>query len=204
MYFIEGLPKSLGKTVIWVVVDRLNKYAHFITLSHPYSAFDIAKYFMENIFKLHGMLEDIVSDRDPVFTSKLWQELFFMHGVTLSTSTAYHPQPDGQTEVLNRCLKTNLRCFCSDSPAYWANYLVFAEWWYSTTFHSSINTTPYEALYGQPLPLHLWYMVGDYEFQEVERSLVARELQLQLLKYHLGRAQQRMISQTNKHRTDRQ
>lgn len=111
MEFIEGFPKSLGKTVIWVVVDRLTKYAHFIALSHPYSASDITKLFMENIFKLHGMPEDIVSDRDHVFTSKLWQELFLMQGVTLSTSTAYHPQYDGQTEVLNRCLETYLRCF---------------------------------------------------------------------------------------------
>lgn len=94
--------------------------------------------------------------------------------------------------------------FRSDSPASWANYLVFAEWWFNTTFHSSIHTTPYEALYGQPPPQHLPYMAGDFEFQEVDRSLVARELQLQLLNYHLRRAQQRMVSQANKHRYDRE
>lgn len=121
MDFIEGLPKSLGKTVIWVVVDRLTKYGHVIALSHPYTANDVAKLFMEHIFKLHGMPEDIVSDRDPVFTSKLWQELFSIQGVTLSTSTAYHPQSDGKTEVLNGCLETYLQCFCSDSPTSWAN-----------------------------------------------------------------------------------
>lgn len=152
MDFIEGLPKSKGKEVIWVVVDRLTKYAHFIELTHPYSAMDIAKLFMEHIFKLHGMPEDIVSDRDPVFTSKLWQELFAIQGVTLNTSTAYHPQSDGQTEVVHTCLETYLRCYCSDSPKDWAQYLAFAEWWYNTTFHTSIQTTPYEALYGHHLP----------------------------------------------------
>lgn len=74
--FVEGLPKSKGKEVIQVVFDRITKYAHFIALSHPYSALDIAHLFMEHIFKLHGMPVDIVSDRDPVFTSKLWQEIF--------------------------------------------------------------------------------------------------------------------------------
>ncbi|XP_019253895.1 PREDICTED: uncharacterized protein LOC109232588 [Nicotiana attenuata] len=203
MDFIEGLPKSQGKSVIWVVVDRLTKYAHFIGVSHPYSASDIARLFMDHVFKLHGMPEDIVSDMDPVFTSKLWQELFSMHGVTLSTSTAYHPQSDSQTEVVNRCFETYLRCFCSDSQKDWFSYLAVAEWWYNTTFHSSIQTTPYEALYGQPPPLHLPYIAGDSVVEEVDRSMITRELKFQLLKYHLQRAQQRMTIQANRHRSDR-
>ncbi|XP_075074743.1 uncharacterized protein LOC142162304 [Nicotiana tabacum] len=68
-------------------------------LSHPYSNKDLTKIFMEQIHKLHGMIEDIVNDRDPIFTSKLWQELFSMQGVTLSTSTTYHLQSIGQTKV---------------------------------------------------------------------------------------------------------
>lgn len=81
MDFIERLPKSKRKSVIWVVVDRLTKYTHFISLSHPYSAHDITKLFMENIYKLHGMPGDITSDKDPIFTSKIWQELFSIMGV---------------------------------------------------------------------------------------------------------------------------
>ncbi|KAH0691472.1 hypothetical protein KY289_018830 [Solanum tuberosum] len=87
MDIIEGLPKSKGKEVIWVVVDRLTKYVHFVALSHPYTALDIANLFMEHVFKLHGLPEDIVSDKDPIFTSKVWRELFAMQGVTLKTST---------------------------------------------------------------------------------------------------------------------
>ncbi|XP_060178356.1 uncharacterized protein LOC132608338 [Lycium barbarum] len=204
MDFIDGLPKSKGKTVIWVVVDRLTKYAHFVGLSHPYSASEIAKLFMENIYKLHGMPEDIISDRDPVFTSKLWQELFSILGVTLNTSTAYHPQTDGQTEVINRCLETYLRCFCSESQKDWYSYLATAEWWYNTTFHNSIQTTPYEALYGQPPPMHLPYIAGESGMKEVDRSLLTREFKNQLLQFHLKRAQQRMMDQANKHRSDRQ
>lgn len=69
MDFIEGLPKSHGQTTIFVVVDRLTKYAHFMSLSHPYTAKDVAQLFLDNVYKLHGLPSTIVSDRDVVFTS---------------------------------------------------------------------------------------------------------------------------------------
>jgi len=73
MDFIEGLPKSEGKDVIMVVVDRFSKYAHCMALSHPYSAPKVAKVFMENIYKLHGLPASITSDRDPMFLSRFWK-----------------------------------------------------------------------------------------------------------------------------------
>lgn len=121
----------------------------FIGISHPYSANELAKIFMEQIYRLHGLPEDIISNRDLVFISKLWQELFAMLGVWLNTSTAYYPQRDGQTEVVNRCVETYLRCLYSDSQKDWMHYLGAVEQWYNTTFHSSIQYTLYEALYGR-------------------------------------------------------
>lgn len=69
MDFIEGLPLSWGHSVIFVVVDRFTKYAHFMRTSHPYIASSIAQLFLTHVFKLHGMPTTIVSDRDPEFLS---------------------------------------------------------------------------------------------------------------------------------------
>jgi hypothetical protein len=74
--FIEGLPKSQGFSVILVVVDRLTKYGHFIPLAYPFLAAQVAQVFVATIFKLHGILSTIVSDKDPTFTSSFWRELF--------------------------------------------------------------------------------------------------------------------------------
>jgi transposase InsO family protein len=92
--------------VILVVVDRFSKYAHFLALSHPYTAQDVVKLYMDNIFKLHGLPKVIVTDRDPIFTSSIWQSMFKSLRVELHLSSAYHPQTDGQTERVNQCLET--------------------------------------------------------------------------------------------------
>uniref|UniRef100_A0A1J3DX06 Transposon Tf2-9 polyprotein n=1 Tax=Noccaea caerulescens TaxID=107243 RepID=A0A1J3DX06_NOCCA len=126
MDFIDGLPLSLGKSVIFVVVDRLTKAAHFMALAHPYTAVSVAQLFLDNIFKLHGLPNSIVSDIDAVFLSEFWRELFTLQGVSLNYSSAYHPQSDGQTEVVNRCVETYLRCMCSDRPHLWSKWLPLA------------------------------------------------------------------------------
>ncbi|GJZ64749.1 retrotransposable element Tf2 [Tanacetum coccineum] len=114
MDFIDGLPTTKGKTVILVVVDRLSKYSHFVPLSHPYTATQMAHDFLDNIYKLHGLPKVIVSDKDKVFLNKFWQELLKLLDVSLHMSTSYHPQTDGQTKVVNRCLEGFLRCMTGD------------------------------------------------------------------------------------------
>ncbi|KAF0902493.1 hypothetical protein E2562_017893 [Oryza meyeriana var. granulata] len=95
MDFMERLPKVGGKSVILTVVDRFSKYAHFIPLSHPYTAVSVSQAFFSEVVRLHGLPSSIVSDRDPVFTSAFWSELFRLSDVQLNMSSAYHPQSDG-------------------------------------------------------------------------------------------------------------
>ena len=88
---MDSLPKSHGYEVILVVVDRLTKYVHFVALSYPYTVARVAAGFMRDIFKFHGMPQSIVCDRDVVFTSRFWAELFKLQGTDLAMSSAYHP-----------------------------------------------------------------------------------------------------------------
>nr|GEU81047.1 retrotransposon-related protein [Tanacetum cinerariifolium] len=94
MDFIVGLPKSQGKSLIFVVVDRLSKYAYFMALSHPYTASSVAQVFLYTVYKLYGLPSYIVTDRDTVFLSNFWKSLFKLLKVELKMSTAYHPQTD--------------------------------------------------------------------------------------------------------------
>ncbi|GJR39964.1 putative mitochondrial protein [Tanacetum coccineum] len=156
MDFIDGLPSSQGKTVIFVIVDRLSKYAHFVALSHPYTAPQVAQAFLDHAYKLHGLLQTIVSDRDRV-----------------------------------------------ERPKEWTKWLSLAEYWYNTNFHTSINTTPFEVVYGQPPTFHVPYVVGTSSVDKVDRTLAAREEAINVLKFHLRRAQDRMKAITDGHRTYR-
>ena len=93
--FVEALSRVGGKSVILTVVDRFSKYCHFIPLAHPYSAESVAQAFFTDIVRLHGMPQSMVSNRDPVFTSKFWRELMRLMSAKLHMTTAFHPQSDG-------------------------------------------------------------------------------------------------------------
>ena len=104
MDFIE----SEGYTKIWVIVDRFSKMAHFIPLRTEEHIKELALTFLKEIWRLHGLPESIISDRDTRFTSKFWMRLMQLLQVKLNVSTAFHPETDGQTERVNQILEQYL------------------------------------------------------------------------------------------------
>lgn len=82
MDFIEGLTRSNGKEVIMVVVDRLSKYSHFMALSHPFLALQVAQCYLDNVYKLHRFPKTVIFDRDKIFLSKFWMEFLKLQGIT--------------------------------------------------------------------------------------------------------------------------
>ena len=105
-------------------------------------------------------------------------------------SSAYHPQSDGQTERVNQCLETFLRCFVHACPTHWSQWLSMAEYRYNTSSHSALGRSPFEVLYGFP-PRHLGVPSSSAALPELSHWLEERELMHQLVKQHLLRAQAR-------------
>jgi len=185
-----------------VVVDRLNKLAHFLPLKHHFTAKSAAEKFVAGVIKLHGMPRSIVSDQDLVFVSHFWQEFFKMSGTKLQLSFVYHPQTDGQTEVVNRCVEQYLRCFVHQWPTKWSLYLPWAEYWYNTTYHISTGMTPFQALYGRLPPTIPSYNEGLSPVHEVDQQLQDRDELLQQLKINLACSINRMKHIADKKRRD--
>jgi hypothetical protein len=149
---------------------------------------------LDHVYKQHRLPKAIISDRDPVFTSNLWLDLFRLTDTMLLMSLAYHPQTDGQTERLNQYLEGFLRCTVHSYPRQWSKWLSVAEFWYNTAYHSGLRRSPFEVLYGHN-PRHLGMeklqlsSVPDLETWMKERELLSRIIQQQL-----ERAQQIRIS----------
>ncbi|CAH9133254.1 unnamed protein product [Cuscuta epithymum] len=202
MDFVEGLPKVRGKTVILVVVDRLSKAAHFLPLAHPFTAISVAGFFFAEIFRLHGLPESIVSDHDKIFVSSFWKELFRLAGTKLAFSSAYHPQTDGQTEVVNRTLGMFLRCLTSDYPKEWVRWLPWVEYCYNTSYHTSLGDTPFRLVYGRDPPKLISYIPGTARLEGVEQALLSRDQLLAKARERLAQAQQHMKLQYDKTHRD--
>ncbi|KAG7664871.1 uncharacterized protein J8A68_001597 [[Candida] subhashii] len=153
MDFISGFPTVDGKNQVLIVVDRFTKRAHFIPCSKNITASECAELIVNEVIKHHGVPEEIISDRDKLFTSRFWKDLFASLQSKLKYSTPYHPQTDGQTERTNRTFIQLLRAFSDFRENLWLAKLPLLEFAYNSHYHKSIRMSPFEADYGyQPTP----------------------------------------------------
>ena len=129
-----------------------------------------------------------MTDHDPLFMSNFWKDIFHAMGTKLKMSSSHHPKTDGQTKVLNRCLETYLRCFCSEQPNHWNKWLSWAEFCYNTSFQLAAGMTIFQAIYGRTPPTLRQFLLGEIRVPAVEEDLRARDETLQQLKCNLDRA----------------
>lgn len=140
MDFVTGLPRTQkGYDATWVIVDQLTKSAHFLSIKKTFPLHRLARLYIEEIVKLHGIPVSIVSDRDSRFTSHFWGALHEALGTQLNSSTAFHPQSDGQTKQIIRTLEDMLRACVLDFHGNWDEHLPLVEFAYNNSFHSSIG-----------------------------------------------------------------
>ena len=145
MDFIVELPNSVGMTTILTIVDRWTKMAHFIPIESLPSAEETAELFINHVLRLHGLPDEIISDRGSQFTSRFWKRFLELLGIKQSMSSAYHPQTDGQTERTNQTLEQYLRCFISYHQDNWVSLLPLAEFSFNNTLNASTKFTPFFA-----------------------------------------------------------
>ena len=151
--FITGMPPSDGHTVILTVVDRFSKAAHFIPLTKLPTAKETAQLMIQHVFRLHGLPTDVVSDRGPQFTSQFWKAFLSQLGASVSLSSGFHPQSNGQSERANQDLETTLRCLVSSNPSTWSQQLAWVEYSHNTLPCLATGLSPFQCAYGYQPPL---------------------------------------------------
>jgi len=152
--------------------------AHLIPVRTTYQALDLARVFISEIVRLHGMPKKIISDRGSVFTGRFWTSFQEALGTQLNFSTAYHPETDGQTERTNQTLEDMLCMYVMDQQKHWEEFLPLVEFAYNNSYQSTIKMAPFEFLYGRLCRTPLSWdriedrvLVGPEAIQEMEEQM---------------------------------
>lgn len=152
MDFVTGLPPSEGNKAILTVLDRFSKMVHFIQIPILPSAKETAELLLQHAFRLHGLPCNIVSDWGPQFTAHFWAEFCCLQVISVSLSSGFHPQSNGQSERLNQELETGLCLLCSLDPEMGVRNVVWVELAHNSLPSSATGLTPFQTSYGyQPL-----------------------------------------------------
>ncbi|KAI2644548.1 Transposon Tf2-6 polyprotein [Labeo rohita] len=183
--FVTDLPSSNNYTCILVIVNRFSKSCKFIPLNCLPTAMETAEALLHFIFRYHGLPEDIVSDRGPQFISRVWHAFFRNLQISVSLSSGYHPQTNGQTERKIQELVRYLRAYCSSDQHDWSRYLPWAEYVQNSLRQSTTGLTPFQCVLGYQPALFPWsgepsnVPAVDHWFRESERVWDSAHVHLQ-------------------------
>ncbi|KAI2667669.1 Transposon Tf2-9 polyprotein [Labeo rohita] len=197
--FITDLPPSLGHTTILTIVDRFSKGCRIIPLPKLPTAMETAELLCNWVFRIYGLPEDIVSDRGPQFTSRLWASFFHLLGVNISLTSGYHPQANGQAERLNQELIRFLRSYCQNHQEDWSRYLFWAEYAQNSLRKPATNLTPFQCTLGFQPPMFPWSGEPS-ELPAVNSWFQRSEETWDQAHVHLQRAVHRTRIQADRHR----
>jgi hypothetical protein len=206
MDLITALPRSrIGNDAIVVFVDKLTKMCHYVATTTNVTAPQLATLFIREVVRLHGVPDSILSDRDPRFTAKFWRAYWSQLGTTLTMSTAYHPQTDGQTENANKTLEIVLRARVNFQQTDWDQHLAAAELAVNNAVHASTGFSPFYLNYGQQVQLPLDQAIALLRPSSNPAAMDRiRRLKSDLdrARQHIERAQQRQAKYADQHRRD--
>ncbi|KAL0159211.1 hypothetical protein M9458_042936, partial [Cirrhinus mrigala] len=197
--FITDLPPSQGHTTILSVIDRFSKGCRLIPLPKLPTALETAEALCNTVFRFYGLPEDIVSDRGPQFTSRLWSSFFRLLGVNVSLTSGYHPEANGQVERLNQELTRFLRSYCHDHQENWSRFLLWAEYAQNSIRKPSTNLTPFQCTLGFQPPLFPWSGEPS-DLPAVDSWMHMSEATWNRAHVHLQRAVRRTQAQANRRR----
>uniref|UniRef100_A0A3Q3A6S0 Gypsy retrotransposon integrase-like protein 1 n=1 Tax=Kryptolebias marmoratus TaxID=37003 RepID=A0A3Q3A6S0_KRYMA len=151
--FVTGLPTSKGMNTIFTIIDRFSKACHLIPLRRLPSAFQTAQLLVKHVFRLHGIPQDILSDRGPQFSARVWKHFCSALEAKVSLTSGYHPQSNGQVERMNQELEATLRCLTSSNPTDWSTYLPWVEYAHNAHISAATGLSPFEVSLGYQPPL---------------------------------------------------
>jgi len=198
--FVGPLPGSNGFDSALVMTDRLTNYCKIEPLKTTATAQDVAELFYRTWYRQFGLPNAITSDRDKLFTSGFWKELFRKIAVHLRMSTSFHPETDGSSERSNKTAIESIRHYVSVRQHDWSEHLIHVELAMNNSVNATTGMTPTELLYGTPVRLVPHPANRHSEFPAVTEFLERINESVALAQDRHVVAKTRQATQSNKHR----
>ena len=201
MDFVGPFPPSHGLDYLWVIVDKLTSMVRLVPTTTRVTAKELAKLFLDQVWKFHGLPNTIISDRDSKFVSRFWREIHRLLGTKLLMSTAYHPQTDGSLEQAIHTISSILRAFVSSDQTDWSKKLPQAEFAINSTVSVTTGHTPFELNYGYT-PSSLRLVATEVSFPGVRAF--AEQARVNLMRAHdaIIESRTRSTARTNSSRCE--